>query len=186
VTYLRSAVLLLVVAIAAPAAAAEARDPFRDVVELGTPTAATVSWRDLVVEVPVRVRPVGVAGTIHGLRFEELRLNGIPFEVDPYETSFELPEKEPVTLAEPLRLRLNFRRVAPGLIEEAFLPSDTLRLTGRVAVAGTFRKWIFSSKRTVEVPLDVTSENPLAGSHPLKLALAELKRWEQQGWKLPF
>lgn len=155
-----------------------------DAVELGVPRAASISWTGIVVDVPVRVRPVGIGGRVERLRFAEMRLNGIAFEVDPYDASFELPAGEAVTLSEPLRLRAQFRNVAPGVIEEALLPSDQLRLTGKVTVDGSFRKWIFSSKRQVEVPIDVTRDNPMAGYHPLRLALEQYRRWERGGLRL--
>lgn len=66
------------------------------------------------------------------------------------------------------------------------MPSDALHLTGRATVHGTFRKWIFTVKRSVEFPIDETRTNPIAAYHPLKLALAEIRRLESLGWSLPF
>ena len=184
-----TAVVAILIALAGAPGARAGEDPAKAVgkaVELGVPTAASVSWTELVVEVPVRVKPGGVGGRIEAVRFTDLAINGIPFEVDPYAASFELPEKEPVTLAEPLRLRVRFARVAPGVLEEALMPSDSLHLTGKVAVDGTFRKWIFSAKRSVVAPIDISRRNPIAEYHPLKLALAEMREWERRGWRLPF
>ena len=50
---------------------------------------------------------------------------------------------------------------------------------------GFFRKWIFSVKRSVDIPIDETRENPIAAYHPLKLALAEIRRLESMGFALP-
>lgn len=155
-------------------------------VEFGTPQPVAVSWTELVVDVPVRVKPVGVSGHVDRVTFSDLRLNDTPFEVDPYTASFDLPENETMTLPRPLRLRVRFARVAPGVLEEAVMPSETLRLTGKAKVDGTFHKWIFTSKRTVDIPIDVSGPNPLAEYHPLKLALEELREWERRGWRLPF
>jgi len=172
---------------ATPAHAAE--DPAKAVersLEFGVPQPISVSWTELVVDVPVRVKPVGVSGHVDRVAFSDLELNGTPFEVDPYTASFDLPDDEAITLPRPLRVRVRFARVAPGVLEEAVMPSDTLRLTGKAKVDGTFRKWIFSSKRSVNVPIDVSGPNPLADYHPLKLALEELREWERRGWRLPF
>lgn len=176
-----------IVAFASPARAAEdAAKAVQRSVELGTPRPVSVSLSELVVDVPVRVKPVGVSGHVDHVTFSELELNGTPFEVDPYAASFDLPEDEPVTLPQPLRIRVRFARVAPGVIDEALMPSDTLHLSGRATIDGTFRKWIFSAHRSVDVPIDVTGPNPLAEYHPLKLALEELREWERRGWQLPF
>lgn len=180
-------VLMLLVATAAPASDAESTTALvRQSVELGTPSVAEVSWTEVVVNVPVRIRPVGVSGEIHGIGFSDMRINGIPFEVDPYTADFELPDDNVKTLDEPLRLRVRFSRVAPGVFDEAIMPSDVLQLTGQATVHGTFRKWIFSVKRSIDIPIDETRENPIAAYHPLKLALAEIRRLESMGFPLPF
>lgn len=180
-------VLALSVALAAPPAnGADAAKAVEKAVEFGLPQPVAVSWSEVVVDVPLRVKPVGVRGHVESITFSDLELNGIPFDVDPYTASFDLPEDEPVTLERPLRMRAKFARVAPGAFEEAIMPSDTLRLTGRATVDGTFRKWLFTVKRAVEVPIDASGPNPLAEYHPLKLALGELREWERRGWHLPF
>jgi len=179
----------LILALAQCAAASDSgsnNEMIRQSVVLGTPAVAEVSWTEVVVHVPVRIRPVGISGEIHGIGFEEMRINGIPFEVDPYTADFELPESDEVTLAEPLRLRVRFSRVAPGVFDEAIMPNDALHLTGRATVHGTFRKWIFTVKRSVEFPIDETRTNPIAAYHPLKRALAEIRRLESMGWAIPF
>ena len=158
----------------------------RQSVVLGTPSVSEVSWTEVVVNVPVRILPVGVSGEIHGIGFSDMRINGIPFDVDPYTADFELPDDDARTLDEPLRLRVRFARVAPGVFEEAIMPSEVLHLTGQATVHGTFRKWIFSVKRSVDIPIDERRENPIAAYHPLKLALAEIRRIQSMGFSLPF
>ena len=180
---------MLVLTLGLAPASNAADDPIKAVkgaVQLGAPVAAEVSLTELVVEVPVTVKPVGIGGRVESVTFTDLALNGIPFEVDPYTASFDLPEDGPVTLPEPLRLRVRFADVAPGVFEQAIMPNDALRVTGKVTVDGTYRKWMFSVKRAVEVPIDVSRPNPLAEYHPLKLALAELRTLDTRGWRLPF
>src|SRR5215203_6882453 len=107
--------LLVATSLVAPSVA-EAKDPSDAVakaVRFGTPRPVSISWSELVVDVPVRVRPVGVSGTVESVTFTDLRLNGIPFEVDPYTARFELPEKRAIDLPRPLRLRVRFSKVAP-------------------------------------------------------------------------
>jgi hypothetical protein len=144
-------------------------DALGGAVQFGLPEPVAVTREELVVDVPVRVRPVGVSGRVERVEFRDLALNGIPFEVDPYEASFDLSESDPVTLPAPVRLRVKFLAVAPGLVREGLMPSDTLRLTGTATVSGVYRKWIFSLRRAVEVPIEVAGPNPIADYHPARL-----------------
>jgi hypothetical protein len=169
------AVLVLLFAVHPAFAGDDRSDALRGAVSFGVPRPVEVSARELVVEVPVHVRSIGVSATVERVDFDDMALNGIPFEVESYTTSFELPESGSRELEDPLRLRLDFRKVAPGLAWESLFPSDTLRLTGRVAVEGTFRKWIFSVRRSVEVPIDLSHPNPLAEYHPGRLVTEELR-----------
>ncbi len=185
---LHATILLCAVLAACAPATASAQTIGRagDVVEFGLPRVASVSTEDVVVEVPVRLRPIGVGGTIEHVVFTDMRLNGIPFEVENYDTQFDLPADAPVDLPQPLRLRANFANVAPGVLGEAIMPSDTLNLTGRVLVAGTFRKWVFSFHRTAEMRIDETGPNPLAEYHPLRVVLEHLQDLDKLGIHLPF
>jgi hypothetical protein len=182
----KTAILWLLVALAsAPAQAAE-KPALRDAIVLGVPRPASVSIRELVVEIPVTVKPVGIGGRVHHVRFSEMSLNGIPFAVDPYDASFDLPDESAIALEEPLRLRLEFASVAPGLLAEALAPSEKLELRGKVGVDATLKKWLFSTRRDVELPLEVTSPNPLAEYRPLQTILEQLERLEHRSWKLHF
>jgi hypothetical protein len=173
--------VLLVLLLAAPTALARSDDAdarskaLRGAVTLGAPRAIAVSAREIVIDVPVHVHPVGVSGRVERVEFEGMALNGIPFTVEPYSEAFDLPDAAGRELGSPLRLRLDFTSIAPGLALEGLFPSDRLRLTGRVVLDGTFRKWIFSVKRSVAVPIDSSRPNPLADYHPARVLLTELR-----------
>jgi hypothetical protein len=184
---MRTALIALVAALAAVEALAadgpykpgggDARlDAAAGAIQLGIPRRVTITTTEVVVEVPLVVRPVGIGGSIERVEFVDLAINGIPFDVEPYDASFDLPDKEAVELPMPLRLHLAYAKVAPGVLEETLYPSDTLRLTGKATVSGTFRKWIFSLKRSLEVPIDVSRPNPVAPYHPGRL-LEKLPGW---------
>lgn len=174
--------------IAAPSISKEELDnkAFAKTIQFGIPIPVSVSWNELVVEVPISINPVGIGGRVKSIAFSDFRLNGIPFELDPYTASFDLPEKETLHLPEPLRMRVRFTRIAPGVLEEALMPSNRLHLSGVVTVDGSFKKWFLTIDRAVDVPVEVTTENPIADYHPLKYALAKLRELESRGWTLPF
>jgi hypothetical protein len=161
-------------------------DAASEAIQLGVPRRVIISTSEVIVEIPVVVRPVGISGTIESVGFADLAVNGVPFEVEHYDTKFDLPEKEAVELAAPLRLHARFASIAPGVIEQAIYPSEKLRLTGRATVAGTFRKWIFSVTRTIEIPLDVSRPNPVADYHPGKYLVEKLDGWlPRASWRSP-
>jgi hypothetical protein len=152
-------------------------DAAANAVRLGIPRRLEVSRDAAVVEIPVVIHPIGLNGTIDRVEFADFAVNGIPFDVEPFEARFDLPEREPVELGAPLRLRVTFASIAPGVVEEVLLPSESLRLTGTVTVSGTFRKWIFSLTRSVEIPVDVTRPNPVAPYHPGRYLLKKWDAW---------
>ena len=155
-------------------------------IELGLPIPVSASWTELVVDIPVRIRPIGVRGRIDRFVLHDLTFNGIPFQIDPHEAAFELPQRFPYDLPKPIRVRLAYRTVAPGLITETLVPKKTLRVKGTASIEGTFRKWIFSSHRTVQVPIDVTRPNPLADYHPLEYVVEKLKSFDGIDLDWPF
>lgn len=180
--------LALLGALAAPAARAFAAsdDPYRSgggdarldavsgAVRFGIPEQVEISPTALVVEVPVFVNAVGVGGRVDRIDFADFAINGVPFAIEPYDASFDLPEEGSTRLPRPLRLRLDFASAAPGVLEETLYPSDQISLTGRATVEGTFKKWIFSVHRAVEIPVEATGRNPLAKYHPARYVLDHL------------
>ena len=52
--------------------------------QFGIPIPVAIDTEELVVDLPFRVRPVGVSGRVEHLSFSQLAVNGIPFSVDPY------------------------------------------------------------------------------------------------------
>jgi hypothetical protein len=172
---LTATLLSLLLLLACPPEASARDLDFEDSLEFGLVEPVAVDLTEVVLEVPVRIRPVGAHGRVERIQFANMRINGVPFEVEAISESFELPEHDSVPLPTPLRLHLNLERAAPGIIEEALIPGKELRLTGDVTVVGEFRVWIFSSKRTVKLDVDESRPNPLHDYHPLRLALEQLK-----------
>ncbi len=146
------------------AAGAKAQDAASDtdaLIQFGEPRIARVTPLGLTLEVPVTVAAVKQGGRVDFLTFEEMIVNGTPVSVEPYTHPFELPNKNPVTLPEPIRLFISTPRVLLGALDEWGNSKEVWPVTGRVYVFGRFKKFLFNFKRAVPIELNLSLSNPL-------------------------
>src|SRR5439155_9154875 len=73
-------------------------------IQFGKPQLARVTPLGITFEVPIMVAPVKQSGHIDFLLFEDMVVNGTSVEIDEYHRAFDLPNKQPLTLHEPLRI----------------------------------------------------------------------------------
>jgi hypothetical protein len=130
-------------------------------IQFGEPSIARVTPLGLTLEVPVTVAAVKQGGHVDFLTFEEMIVNGTPVSVEPYTHPFELPNKNPVTLPEPIRLFISTPRVLLGALDEWGNSKEVWPVTGRVYVFGRFKKFLFKFKRAVPIELNLSLSNPL-------------------------
>jgi hypothetical protein len=120
----------------------------------------------LTLEVPVTVAAVKQGGRVDFLTFEDMVVNGMPVTIEDYMHSFELPNKEAISLPQPVRLFISSPRAIVGAINDLSNPQATWPVTGRVYVFGHYKKFIFTAKRVVPVELSLTLPNPLRNQKP--------------------
>jgi len=72
-------------------------------IQLGKPQLARVTPLGITFEVPLVVSAVKQSGRVDFLVFEDMVVNGTSVEIDEYHRAFDLPNKQPLTLREPLR-----------------------------------------------------------------------------------
>jgi hypothetical protein len=130
-------------------------------IKLGKPQLARVTPLGITFEVPIVVAPVKQSGHIDFLLFEDMVVNGRSVEIDEYHREFDLPNKQPLTLREPLRFYIYLPGALLAALGEWNDSKGTWPVTGRVYVCGKFKKSLFSFKRCVPVELNVTMRNPL-------------------------
>jgi hypothetical protein len=130
-------------------------------IQFGEPRIVRTTPLGITLEVPVTVAAVKQGGRVHFLTFEDMVVNGMPVTIEDYMQSFELPNKEPVSLPQPVRLFISSPRAIAGAISDWGNPQETWPVTGRVYVFGRFKKFIFTAKRVVPVELNLTLPNPL-------------------------
>jgi hypothetical protein len=135
-------------------------------IRLGNPQLAGVTPLGISLEIPIVVAPVQQKGRVDFLVFEDMLVNDTAVEIDEYHRGFELPNKEPLTLPEPLRFYIYLPRAVLVALDDWNDSRSTWLVTGRIYVFGKFKKSILSFKRCIPVELKVTMPNPLNETYP--------------------
>jgi hypothetical protein len=130
-------------------------------IQLGQPQLARVTPLGITFEVPIVVSPVKQSGHVDFLIFEDMVVNGTSVNIDEYHHAFDLPNKQPLTVGEPLRVYIYLPSALLTALGEWGDSKETWPVTGRVYVFGKFKKSLFSFKRVVPVELSLTMRNPL-------------------------
>ncbi len=141
----------------------QASDDVDQLITFSTPELARVTPLGITFDVPVIVAPVKQSGHVHFLIFENMTVNGHSVEISEYAHAFDLPNKQPLTLRDPLRFYIYSPTAVLAAADEWSNSKETWPVTGRVYVCGKFKKSIFSFKRCVPVELNLTMRNPLRG-----------------------
>ena len=112
-------------------------------------------------DVPVVLAAVKQQGDIDRLVFEDMRVNDTPVTLDDYVHPFELPNKEPLSLAPPLRIFVNTPQAVLRTVDDLLDSKAVWQVTGRIYVCGHFKKYLLKFKRAVPVELQTSLNNPL-------------------------
>ena len=134
-------------------------------ITFGQPSIARVTPLGVTFDVPIVVAPVKQSGKVDFLVFEEMEVNGRAVQIADYDHSFNLPNKQPLILRDPLRIHIYLPSAMLAALGEWTGSKETWPVTGRVYVFGKFKKKILgistSFKRVVPVELNLTMRNPL-------------------------
>jgi hypothetical protein len=130
-------------------------------IQLGTPQLTRVTPLGITFEVPIVVSPVKQSGRVDFLVFEDMIVNGTSVNIDEYHRAFDLPNKQPLTLREPLSFYIYLPSAMLAALGDWSDAKEPWPVTGRVYVFGKFKKGPFSFKRVVPVELNLTMRNPL-------------------------
>jgi hypothetical protein len=131
---------------------------------LGDPQLVRATPLGISLEVPIIVSAVKQKGHVDFLIFEDVVVNGTSVEIDEYQREFDLPNKKPLTLKEPLKFYIYLPGVVFAALDEWSNSKETWLITGRVYVFGKFNKSIFKFKRCIPIELKMSVPNPLRNS----------------------
>ena len=130
-------------------------------IQFGKPQVARVTPLGITFKVPIVVAPVTQKGRVDFLMFEDMTVNDTSVQIDEYHHAFDLPNKNPSTLRDPLSFYIYLPSAVLAAIGDWSDSKAMWPVTGRVYVFGKFKKGLFSFKRCVPVELDLTMRNPL-------------------------
>ncbi|CAN5599655.1 hypothetical protein BH18ACI3_BH18ACI3_21690 [soil metagenome] len=130
-------------------------------VTIGDPELVDVSLSGITLSVSAAITALNQSGKVDFLTFRDFRVNGIPVEIEKYDTPFSFSKNEPASLPKPASLFLPSLRLLNAAWNEITDTKKSLIVTGRVFVFGKFRKMGFSFKRVVPIDIKLTIKNPL-------------------------
>jgi hypothetical protein len=130
-------------------------------IQFGQPQLARVTPLGITFKVPIVVAPVTQKGRVDFLMFEDMSVNDTSVQIDEYRRAFDLPNKKPATLRDPLSFYIYLPSAVLAAIGDWRNSKEMWPVTGRVYVFGKFKKGLFSFKRCVPVELNLTMRNPL-------------------------
>jgi hypothetical protein len=129
-------------------------------IRLGEPELVRVTPLGVTFDVPVILAAVKQQGDVDLLVFEDMKVNDTPVTLDDYVQPFKLPNREPLTLAPPLRIFVSTPQAVLRTIDEIFNSKEVWAVTGRIYVCGNFKKFLLKFKRAVPVELETEIKNP--------------------------
>jgi hypothetical protein len=129
--------------------------------QIGQPQLVRVTPLGVTFELPVAIAPMKQGGHVDFLSFENFVVNGTDVSIDDYLGAFELPTKDSMQLAAPIRVFVSAPSALAGAVSEWGDSRERWKVTGRVYVFGRFRKFLMSFKRVVPVDIEIEIPNPL-------------------------
>ncbi len=129
-------------------------------VKLGTPVISISGLFAAKVEITGEFVPTKQSGKVDFLTFHDVKVNGIPVDVEEYAYPFAFKKSEATILDHPARGTLRLAGIAKAAYAELTGSKEDWRLTGTAFVYGKFRKFGFNFKRVVPIKLDLTVKNP--------------------------
>jgi hypothetical protein len=112
-------------------------------------------------DVPVVLAAVKQQGDVDRLVFEDMRVNDTPVTIEDYVHAFKLPNKEPLSLAPPVRIFVSTPQALLRTVDDILNSKDVWQVTGRIYVCGQFKKFLLKFKRAVPVEVQTSINNPL-------------------------
>lgn len=140
---------------------AEADENLRVEFDFGEPELAGVSPFGVTLELGGEITVFGQSGTVDFITFNDFNVNGIPVEIEEYDSSFDFKKGETFELKKPVEIFINHRQVLRGASKEWREAKEKWKVTGRVFVFGSFKKFGFRFKRVIVVEVDIEIDTPL-------------------------
>lgn len=128
---------------------------------LGEPRVSGVSLTGFTLEIPVKMSAIEQSGKVDFLTFNDFIVNDLSVSIEEYTESFAFEKNKPVDLPKPIKVFIGTGQALLGGWKEMRDSKEEWDVKGTVFVFGKFKKYGFSFKRVVPVPVNVKIKNPL-------------------------
>ena len=122
-----------------------------------------INLERLVLNLTLGIKPVDRAATIQKIYFQDIRVNGVPLQVEPFDQEFKLSKTDIVDLPAPLKCTILFSSLDSLLPLKQIVNQDKLTVTGQSFLEvklSALQKIAVRAKRLV-LPVAVKEEVPL-------------------------
>lgn len=130
-------------------------------VRINDPKVESVGLSGVGLAVGGEVSAKGQNGTVDFLTFRDIRINGVAVEIGEYDHPFAFKDGETVGLPYPFSVQISARSIARAVFKDLIESNNKWAVTGTVFVFGRFRKYGFTFKRVIPVPIDIEIANPI-------------------------
>ncbi len=131
------------------------------IVKIGEPEISDISLTGITLEIPAVIEGIEQKGRIDFVMFEDFKINDLKVEIEEYNESFEFNNAETVTLPKPIKMFISARQTLRGALKELKESKKDWKVSGRVFVFGTFKKFGIGFKRVVPLEINLIIENPV-------------------------
>ncbi|HMS42322.1 MAG TPA: hypothetical protein PKE69_18965 [Pyrinomonadaceae bacterium] len=137
------------------------KDESEAFVTLGEPTLANVGLSGITFDITARLSPLEQKGKVDFLSFRDFKVNGSSVTIEDYIESFSFEKNKPIDLPAPIKVFVGMGQTLMGGLDEVRDSKEEWEVTGTVFVFGKFKKFGFSFKRVVPVPINIKIKNPI-------------------------
>ena len=131
-------------------------------IRIKTPEVVSVGLAGISLDVGAEIESADQSGRVDFLTFKDLRINGIAVTADEYGHPFDFVRAKPAALPFPVRINVGSSGIARAAYREIIDSRSEWAVTGTVFVFGRFKKYGFTFKRVIPVPIDLKIPNPIA------------------------
>lgn len=131
------------------------------IVRILDPAITGISLSGAVFEIGAEITAMNESGKVDFMTCSDLRVNGVPIEIEEYTHPFAFKKGEKITLPKPATISIKTANIAKSAYKELADPKKDWSVTGTVFVFGKFKRFGFSFKRVVPVKIDLKISNPL-------------------------
>ncbi len=139
----------------------DSKDESEAFVSLGEPTVSDVGLTGISMDVTAKISEIEQSGKVEFLTFNDFKVNGLAVSIEEYDNPFSFEKNKPIELPKPIKIFVGIGQTLMGGLGEVRDSKEEWDVSGTVFVFGKFKKFGFSFKRVIPIPINIKIKNPL-------------------------